>query len=153
YARLAESAEELQQWHAFFTLEREAVRSIDATDLTLYKALAHARLAEAATRAGRNHVAAEEISRSERLFSQISADQSLPAYRSEAEVNRAKLEAARGDYSSALDRLEKLKPVEGIENYLVKFNFYLTEASIREARKENTAATDGYRLAVRLVAS
>jgi CHAT domain-containing protein len=154
YAKLADSAEEQRQWNAFFSLQQEAVRSIDATDLIYYQALAHSRLAEAAGRVGNNDVAGLEISRSESLFAQMHITPSPPPYRTEVEINRAKLDAALGNYSYALARLEALRSsAEKIQSYLIKFNFHMTAASIREAQKETSAATDDYRKAAQLAAT
>jgi CHAT domain-containing protein len=153
YTTLAESAAEQQQWYAFFFLQQEAVRCIDATEQIYYQAFAHARLAEAARRAGRSMVASEEISRSEILFGKMPAASPQPAYKIDLEINREKLDAASGRSSDALVRLEALRSsAEAAQSYLIRFNFYMTVASIREEKQEVSGAEGDYRKAVELAA-
>lgn len=151
YTNLADSAAEQQQWYAFFSLQQEAVRCIDATRQIYYQAFAHARLAEAAQRAGRHADAREEISRSEILFGKMHSASSQVANRIDLEINRAKVDAALGRSSDALTRLESLRAsVEKAQSYLIKINFYMTAASIRESQQEISGAAEDYGKAVEL---
>jgi CHAT domain-containing protein/Flp pilus assembly protein TadD len=149
YIKLADWAEENEEPQAFFEFSREAAATIDATDLTSFRAMAHYRLAEAALAANRDRVAKDEFSQAEKFFQAMPQNESVMVHRAGIEVLLATLETQRGEYEQALARLAKIEPqVHGIASFLTQYQFYSTRGLLFAREGNDPEAERDYRRAI-----
>jgi CHAT domain-containing protein len=149
YTSLADWAEENSEPFLFLEFAREAAATIDATDLTSFRAMAHYRFAEAALAASRDQVAKDEFSKAERLFQSMPQNQSVLIHRAGIEVLLAGLEAQRGEQDRAFARLAKIEPdIAAMDSFLTRYEFYSTRASLFSKNGRNSDAESDYRLAI-----
>src|SRR6266851_6677448 len=149
YSSLSDWAEENGEPFLFFECAREAAATIDATDLTSFRAMAHYRFAEAAVVARRDQIAKNEFAHSEELFRELPQNESVQIHRAGIEVLLAGLEAQRGDHERAFARLAKIEPqIHAIASFLTQYQFYSTRAFLFAKERNNPAAESDYRQAI-----
>ncbi len=149
YTGLADWAEQNDSTFLFYEFAGEAAATIDFTDLTSFRAMAHYRFAEAAVAAGRNQAAKDEFNHSEKLFQELPQNESVLIHRTGIEVLLARLEAQRGDHERALARLAKIEPgISGIASFLTQYQFYSTRAFLFDKKGNYPDAERDYRRAI-----
>jgi CHAT domain-containing protein/tetratricopeptide (TPR) repeat protein len=149
YASLADWAEENSQPFLFLEFAREAAVTIDATELTSFRAMAHYRFAEAALAASRDRIAKDEFNHSEELFQTMPQNESVLIHRAGIEVLLAGLEAQRGEHEQPLARLARIEPrVHEIASFLTQYQFYSTRALLFAREGNYPDAESDYRRAI-----
>ena len=149
YTGLADWAEENDSTFLFYEFAGEAAATIDFTDLTSFRAMAHYRSAEAGLSTKRTQAAKAEFSQSEKLFQELPQNQSVLIHRAGIGVTLASMEAQQGNREQAFALLTKIEPgFKALDSFLVKYQFYSTRALLFARQNRYPDAERDYRRAI-----
>ncbi len=130
---------------------REAAALIDADQDVLLRAWAHHYMADAAARAHRPEIAAQEYTEAAKLFALAPRTDASRGYHLETEIRIAQLEAHLNRFDGAISRLtqiqDQVRPLSN--NYLVQM-FYSTLGELQLGRHREVDAEQALRPALAL---
>lgn len=141
YSELGSEEADLNHPHVSILFMQEAVGLI--SDSPLHSAEAEERflLASEAERIGLSGFARREFVHSERIFASLPQDAATKAYRAEAEISLAQIEAESGQTREASERLQKVRgSLSGLSTYSVLLHFYQTSARVAILRSDSAPA-------------
>ena len=134
YSDAALMANQAGFWHLAKLLQREAIDSLEGTDLFDFQATAHYLRALALERSGEPLEAQKELSAAYDLFGRMRDPSFLLA---NSEVELAEIEIEHGNLSSAQAHLEKASATPDLkkaDNFLVNLSYYNTLANLDHHR-------------------
>jgi CHAT domain-containing protein/tetratricopeptide (TPR) repeat protein len=127
YAELSILAEDAQEWHLVYLLNREALDMIERTPDRLFGARAHYRLAVALERVQNLTEAEAEFRIASQQFFALPNSPTNRLYRAASEIDLAAVEVQEGRFDSASVRLEQARPLlADISDSWIAFSFYQT---------------------------
>jgi len=134
YSDAALMANQAGFWHLAELLQREAIDSLEGTDLFDFQATAHYLRALALERSGQPLEAQKELSAAYDLFGRMRNPSFLLA---NSELELAEIEIEQGNLSSAQAHLEKASSTPDLkkaDNFLIKLSYYNTLANLDRHR-------------------
>jgi len=135
YADLDEIAEAFQERHLQVAIWRQATNLIATNPDTLLRAMAHLRLANAASEARMPSLARSAFTEGTRLLNALPQNEATQNNEIEASIWFAQFEMANGDLNEAFKHLsEKLPVVERVSTRYVTIDFYRTLGELQEQR-------------------
>lgn len=149
FSDLALSAEESGEWYLAADLWRSATSIVSISDNRALEAQAYYYLASDENMSGDQNSATSDFTRSGEFYASLPASDAKRAYIMNGEIAVASLEADRGQFDSALLRLENVRPsLPLVSDYEIPLHFYLTMGKIRFRSGEVAEAERALRAAI-----
>jgi CHAT domain-containing protein/cytochrome c-type biogenesis protein CcmH/NrfG len=137
FSDMALSAEAAHRWHLALGLWREAITLAAGSGNIALEAQSTYQLASLESLLGEGGRAMRDFSRSSELYSRLPRSDAVRAYLLNGEISVAALEARSGNFASALERLEKVRPdLPLVSDYEIPLRFYQTLGQLYMRRKD-----------------